>query len=249
MSRTVTRPRIVIAPPSPGPRRVARLLVLMLAAGVLGALLGQRLARSETPVAAPERGPVRVPAAGDVERLARELAVARRGAQVTAEANAQLRRQIVDLETELADLRVDLAFFQRLLGAGVSQKGLVVHELSLEATGSPRVYRFRMTLTQNLAEAEVVSGRLGIAAVGVRDDRMVELDGAALGLRLAGADDGFQFKYFQQFEGSLSLPEGFAPERLLVRLVPASGDPVLRRFEWADLVKRPVAGATETEGE
>ena len=53
----------------------------------------------------------------------------------------------------------------------------------------------------------------------------------------------YSFKYFQQVEGDVFLPPGFAPVRVAVRLVPRSGAPIEQSFTWADAT-RDAAPAT-----
>ena len=44
----------------------------------------------------------------------------------------------------------------------------------------------------------------------------------------------FSFKYFQEFDGVLTLPPGFKPRRLRVTLQPEGGaGPVEEAFDWA----------------
>jgi hypothetical protein len=46
----------------------------------------------------------------------------------------------------------------------------------------------------------------------------------------------FRFKYFQQLEGYLTLPEGFNPTRLTVTLEEnGKKSPVVRHFSWDEL--------------
>ncbi len=49
-------------------------------------------------------------------------------------------------------------------------------------------------------------------------------------------EPSFRFKYFQQLEGYLTLPDGFSPTRLLVTLE-AKGQrkPVIRKYSWLEL--------------
>ena len=64
----------------------------------------------------------------------------------------------------------------------------------------------------------------------------------AVTLRWAQISDGdtrepsFRFKYFQQLEGYLTLPEGFSPTRLLVTLEEnGKKSPVVRHYNWDEL--------------
>lgn len=173
-----------------------------------------------------------------LEVARQQLAVAQRGDQVTRGANDQLRDEFVDLQEQLATLRADIEFYQRLLGAAGAGNGVAVHSLHLEHTAAELVYRFELTLSQNLKKARVVAGQVELLVDGVRDGRAHTLDVAAKDV--AGVEDmlGFQFKYFQLLRGSFTLPEGFIAERVRVRLVVQKGrksKPSWREFTWTEL--------------
>jgi hypothetical protein len=57
---------------------------------------------------------------------------------------------------------------------------------------------------------------------------------------LLGSDKAalsFRFRHFQELTGSLSLPEGFVPVRLLLKLAPreAGRPPLERTYTWTEL--------------
>ena len=184
-----------------------------------------------------------------LESTRQQLALAQRGDQVTRGANDQLRGEFVALQDELVALRADIEFYQRLLGAAGAGNGLAVHGLRLEHTASPLVYRFELTLSQNLKKAQIVAGRAELSIDGLEGNRARTLDVSSMDL--AGADGklGFEFKYFQLLRGSFALPEGFMAERVRVRLVVRRGGadkPLWREFNWSELVE-PVTQEIHTD--
>ena len=130
-----------------------------------------------------------------------------------------------------------LGFVTRLLaGTGGELTGLAVYEAELGATDSPRVFQFILTLTQNIRRASIISGKLRLDVEGTLDHRPVTLDWSQL-TDGAPAEPSFRFKYFQQLEGYLTLPEHFSPTRLLVTLdVKDQRKPVSRAFDWQNLL-------------
>jgi hypothetical protein len=102
-------------------------------------------------------------------------------------------------------------------------------------TGSDRVFQFILTLTQNIRRASIINGKANVGVEGTMEDRPVTL-------RWAQVSDGetpepaFRFKYFQQLEGYLTLPEGFSPTRLLITLEESGkNSPVVRHYNWDEL--------------
>ena len=164
--------------------------------------------------------------------------VVEREVDVVRRANALLRASERDRQGEIAELQADLAFYRRLGGANNSQAPLAVNYLELQATQSPRVYRIIFTLTQNLRLAAVISGHIQLAVDGIRNGVAQHLTEEQL---LAESTEplSFQFKYFQQLEYLITLPEGFEASRLTIRLRSASLHTLVEQsMEWQSLFKQ-----------
>ena len=171
------------------------------------------------------------------------VAVLRREIDVLRRANALLRESERIRQDEIAALQADLAFYRRLGGASGSQAALAVHHLELQPTQSPQVYRLVFTLTQNLRWAAIISGRVELGLDGIQDGAARHLESEQL-LPEAAQPLEFRFKYFQQLERLLTLPEGFEPNRLTIRLVSAGlPQPVERAADWPGLFNREASGA------
>jgi hypothetical protein len=172
------------------------------------------------------------------ERSKAREAVLERETDVVRRANHLLREQESQRQAELGRLQAELDFYSRLAGTGGEQKGLSVYQIDLVSTQSPRVFQFVLTLTQNIRRASIISGKVRIDMEGTVDDSTVTLYWSQL-TDDASAEPKFRFKYFQQLEGYLSLPENFNPTRLLVTLdVKDRRKSVSRTFEWRDLLRQ-----------
>jgi hypothetical protein len=175
------------------------------------------------------------------------LAIADHEVDIVRRANELLRVSERERQDEIAQLQADLAFYRRLGGANGSQAALAVHHVELQATQSPRVYRILFTLTQNLRWAAVISGRIQLGLDGISDGSAVHLTDAQL---LADSAEAltFKFKYFQQLERLITLPEDFQAKRLTVHLKSGSlRTPVEQSMEWSTLFDQSNAEAMENE--
>ncbi len=173
-----------------------------------------------------------------IERQRQRISVLRRSDQISRSANLELQGTVAEREEEIAALRADVGFYERLVGGGSQRQGLTVHSLNLSPVGDG-AWRYTVTLTQNLQKARVSSGNLALSVDGVQAGQLSTLDWSALLQDEAAAGQPFSFKYFQQLEGSVMLPEGFTPHRVRVRLR-ADGSTSERVFPWQSTV---VAGA------
>jgi hypothetical protein len=171
-----------------------------------------------------------------LERAQARLAVLERETDVLRQANGLLRERESEHQAELNTLQSELDFYRRLTGTGGEQTGLDVYRAELVATGSARVFQFVLTLTQNIRRASIILGRARIDVEGTLGDRPVTLRWSQLG-EGETPEPAFRFKYFQQLEGYLALPEGFLPTRLVVTLeAKGQRNPVQRSFEWDSLL-------------
>jgi hypothetical protein len=175
---------------------------------------------------------------GRLDRVQARNAVLERETKVLRGANQLLREQESSRQAEINQLQSELDFFRRLAGTGGRQSGLDVYHMELVPTDSQRVYQFILTLTQNIRRASIISGKARIDLEGTMEDRPVTLYWS----RLSGneiPEPSFRFKYFQQLEGYLTLPEGFSPVQLRITL--DAGDrqkPVQKSYDW-DLLLNP----------
>ena len=79
----------------------------------------------------------------------------------------------------------------------------------------------------------VVSGAVSVLIEGVRDNRPVELPLAQVGSKTRA--DGlvpFQFRYFQNLEQDIVLPDGFEPRAVTVEVRSSRLAPVRESHPW-----------------
>jgi hypothetical protein len=152
-----------------------------------------------------------------IDRLRQRNAVARRSDEVSRAANQALQETLSQRDQEIAALRADTAFYERLVGGTAQRQGLAVHSLELKPTADG-AWRYTLTLTQNLKKASVSKGDLTLRVDGVQDGKLSSLAWSELLQQQDAAPQSFAFKYFQQLEGSMMLPAGFTPHRVRVQL-------------------------------
>lgn len=175
-------------------------------------------------------------------QLRDEVARLKRSDQVDERARQSLEATLAQSKSELAALRSELAFYEKVVSGGAEQAGLAINDLHLTRTEDPRIFRFVITLSQNLKKDRLARGKLKLAVSGVQAQKMARLDYAALGGAANGADLSFEFKYFQRIEGTVMLPIGFVPDQVRVE---ANGDEagrVSREFAWKDGLQVATAG-------
>ena len=228
---------------SPLPRTAVRGLRIAAAAVFVAALGfgGWGLWR----VVAPGSGDVRTQLAGSerdgrsqagmIEQLQQQVATLSRSDQISRDANRDLQGSLAERDEEIAGLRADVAFYERLVGATAQRRGLAVHALRMQPQGDT-AWHFTGTLTQNLNRGAVSAGRFTLLVEGTRDGRLQKLSWDDLRQMPSAPGIEYSFKYFEQLEGDVFLPAGMTPVRVTVRLVPRSGAVVEQSFTWAETI-------------
>lgn len=196
--------------------------------------LGVWFAAARVPAVAGNRDSVRQLKA-DNEDLRQQVANLQRAAQVADVAAKELKRNLAERDEEISGLRTDLAFYSRLVGGGGQRDGLKIQGArSTPVKGADHAWNLVVTLTQNARRGEVVEGSLKFAVEGIQDNKVTTLEGPALGQGAQSTNLPFSFKYFQQIQGSFTLPAGFKPTRLRLAADVKGGQTITGTVMWTD---------------
>ncbi len=169
---------------------------------------------------------------GELDRLRDELAMAQRSDQVTREASRDLQSTLLEREEEIAALRADVGFYERLVSGSAQRKGINVHSVVM-AKGDGGSVNYTITLTQSLKKGGLSRGQVSMSIEGALGGRLTELDWGRLRQDAGAAPLPFEFRYFQQIEGIIMLPEKFIPERVRI-VVRTDGQPIERVYPWRE---------------
>jgi len=153
----------------------------------------------------------------ELRDLRQRTATLTRSDQISRVANQEIQRALAQRDEEIATLRADAAFYERLVGATAQPKGLGVHSARFMAE-SGGTWRYEIMLTQSLNRGSVSQGQLRLDVEGVSDGKLAAVSWDDLHQRRDAAPQEFSFRYFQQLEGSVILPPGFTPQRVRVSL-------------------------------
>lgn len=179
----------------------------------------------------------------EIESLKMEVARLERADQVAQQARTVLDASLAESRAQLASLRGELSFYEKIVSGGADQAGLEINALHLAPTENPRLFRFVVTLSQNLKKDRVAQGRLKLAVSGVQGKQLRRLDYADLAGGADATELDFEFKYFQRIEGTMMLPEDFAPDQVRIEADGEGGSGrASREFAWSDGLKASSTG-------
>lgn len=179
--------------------------------------------------------------AAQIEALERENAQLR--AQVTgAETSRRVERQsYADVERSLSELqatvqqqRDELQFYRGIVAPEDGVGGLRIQRLDIFPDVGEGRYKLRLVLMQSMRQDVVSSGSVRIDFEGSRGNQPVRLTLGDLGGKTRDSGDvAFSFRYFQNIEQEIVLPEGFEPKAVDVEVKASRQQPVKQSFPWA----------------
>lgn len=218
-----------------GWRRIALVATLILLVVYVGGkrYVGKQLIKARATIELLETELQAAQATADSDKT--NNALVEQEAAILQQANDLLRESERKRQDEIASLKADLAFYRRLGGASGSQAALAIHHVELRRTDSPRVFELAFTLTQNIRWAAVIAGDIDLTIDGIKAGQAVHLSETQL-LAKNTAEMQFEFKYFQQLERLITLPEGFEANYLTLTLYPKdSNKNVEQSISWQEL--------------
>lgn len=156
------------------------------------------------------------------------------GAEVDRKSLEEVRQQVIDLKAQIAGLEEENQFYRNLMSPDGNQRGLNFGPVEIVHTDRPRTFRYKVVMQQLAAQHELLTGTLNFNVVGRQDGVVKVLALSDLSSGIDGANVKLRFKYFQNIEGELVLPEGFEPERieLEARSNGSNATVIEKRFAW-----------------
>ena len=170
-----------------------------------------------------------------VRRLREEKVALQRAQEIEAQAHDEVQSDLRVLQDEILELKEELAFYRGIVSPGDMASGLRIQGFNVRKNPRTDTYRYQVVLTQVLKNDNFTSGTVNMKIEGIR-----ERGGEKATLELSDVSVpsenrlNFRFKYFQEFEGDLELPDGFVPFRVTVTVNPSGRryDPIEETFDW-----------------
>lgn len=165
------------------------------------------------------------------QSLREALARAERTLQMDQTAYDELDRSLKASAQEIVKLREELNFYRNIISPPNKKSGLRIQSLKLEPVANGKeIYRYKMVLIQALKHDYLVKGKARFEVSGVHGGENTILRFP----QPAGTPINFNFKYFQDIEGQIQLPEGFEPQwiKVNVRSWGRNAETVEQTYPW-----------------
>jgi cell division protein FtsB len=213
-------------------------LVLVVVAGYLVFEYGRIRAGYDVVDAAEERAALNTEIQTRDDRIAeleQAVALLETHREIDREAYREVEQSLLALQEKIQEQRDAIAFYRGIVSPEDGRPGLRVQDFRLTRGSEERAFNLRLVLVQAMKHDRKVSGDVAVTIEGSEDGAAKSY--ALTELLPADAEKGwpFSFRYFQDFDRQIVLPDGFTPERVNVevRSRTRSISSIEESFAWA----------------
>ncbi|MGV0036436.1 MAG: DUF6776 family protein [Candidatus Azotimanducaceae bacterium WSBS_2022_MAG_OTU7] len=154
------------------------------------------------------------------------------GGEIDNKASEQVRQTIENLKNLLAEQNEEISFYKGIMLPSVANTGLRIERLDVSSNVTGRV-KYSLLLSQVVDKHDFVQGGVQISLLGQNDGQEKAFQVSELDRDKTEAFK-FRFRYFQNINGELQLPEGFVPREVII-VAQSSGSNAQRlekKFDW-----------------
>lgn len=173
------------------------------------------------------------------ESLQRQNAKLLRDHDIDKDAGQKTNQNLAEAQAQILDMKEELTFYRNIVAPKKSKREIVVKKVSL-ASINEHEYQYKIVLIQDGKHDRIVRGMVEISIEGLNvEGKSVRLSLPTIATKKVSKQQKFGFKYFQNFEGGIKIPEGFVPNSLFVRVLPKRSSRVKkveRVLVWNDLI-------------
>jgi hypothetical protein len=171
----------------------------------------------------------------EIADLKQEIAILETNREVDRASYKEVEASLTQLQAKIQEQRDAIAFYRGIVSPSDGNSGLRVQDLKLTRGKAEREFNLRLVLVQAMKHDRKVSGNVSLSVVGSQDGAETTYGLAQLLPDEADRVWAFSFRYFQDFERRLVLPDGFTPERITVevRSKTRSISSIEESFDWA----------------
>jgi hypothetical protein len=166
--------------------------------------------------------------------LQQDLINSEQASTVDRQALDEVQGTLMNLRESIAQLEEDVLFYKQIMSPENSENGLMIGQLDLFNTEESNRIRYRLELRQVGSNDNLVSGYANVNILGTQDRQEISIPLRSLALDESQLDIKLQFRYFQNIQGDLVLPDGFDPLGVQIMAVDEGNNEktVQKSFAW-----------------
>jgi len=172
---------------------------------------------------------------GEIGRLNEQIVMLETAADIEKAAYKDVESSLVDLQAKIQEQQDAIAFYRGIVSPADGNAGLRVQDLKLSRADRERVWNIRLVLVQAMKHDRKVSGDVVLTIAGTEDGEPRAYSYSELLPEDADGSWAFSFRYFQDFDREVILPDGFTPEEVTISVQSRTRSiaSIEESFRWA----------------
>lgn len=174
-------------------------------------------------------------AQAEIVESTRQATMLKRNSSIDDDASVQLKETLAQTQNEVLELKKELSFYKSIVAPEQGSRSIAIQTIQLKQNDAGG-YNYKIMVSQRGRNDQFARGTIDVTVEGVKKGQPVTL-------KLAEVSNDtkkpmkFGFKYFQNFEGVMNLPDGFYPDYLRVKVKPKTAKikSIDEQFAWSDL--------------
>ena len=171
----------------------------------------------------------------EIIESSRQATMLERNNQIDDDASTQLKQSLAQAQSEVLELKKELSFYKSIVAPEQGDRSLAIQTIQLKQNAQGG-YHYKIMISQRGRNDRFARGTINVSIEGINK-------GQTQTLKLAEVSNDtkkpmkFGFKYFQNFEGVMNLPEEFQPDFLRIKVKASTGKikAIDEQFAWSDL--------------
>jgi hypothetical protein len=170
----------------------------------------------------------------EIVELKQEVSLQKTHREVEREAYKVVEDNLAALEAKIQEQGDAIAFYRGIVSPQDGGRGLKVQDLKLTKGAEEGHYNLRLVLVQVMQHDRSVNGEVDFSLEGMQDGVATTYRLAQLMPTEGDSSWSFAFRYFQDFDRELVLPDGFSPEKINVEVVSRTKSiaSIKQTFDW-----------------
>jgi septal ring factor EnvC (AmiA/AmiB activator) len=154
-----------------------------------------------------------------IATLNQEVALLETHRSIDREAYKVVEASLTTLQVKIQEQQDAIAFYRGIVSPKDGNSGLRVQDFQLTRGIAEREYNLRVVLVQSMQHGRKVSGDVSLSIEGRQDGVATSYTYAQVLPESADKKWNYSFRYFQDFNRRLLLPDGFTPERIKIEVI------------------------------
>jgi hypothetical protein len=160
------------------------------------------------------------------------------GRNIDRDISAKANKTLLETQTKIMEMKEELLFYRNVMSPSKSKRSVEIKRVQLTVMAENE-FKYKLQLIQTGRHDVAARGVVEISIKGVKSDgKVVRLAMPSITTSKSKKRQKFGFKYFQNFEGGIRIPQDFVPMSMYVKVLPRNSriPRVDKSFAWGEIL-------------